>query len=389
METKQQISPIIDWRQQLRKNKQIRENTFKIYDTPNAQTDILLPNTVYVSIFPQMRFKKPVEEDAKITNGLRLQPTVLSIEQLKEQVAIKGKTFCGCLFLDLDYYNKVYGKCTAQERLLENTIAWQVIYHRAIQTPTTEIQNIISNWKYTLGTNATNQVTNKEQHFILMSTFGLDVDKKQSKNGEDITPEYGKMYLEVRQKIIDLDLNVLFAYKTFSDGIKGERFRLIFKTNLPIFDWKIAHAILLLLQEMFWEYFDTNCTNVNRQFHGSNTPILETNPLFGTCIPIDKFFRIFEKYLKGKDSTNFARNMAYFSKCTGINLLNGAFHVRKVHLSDYQIQQLRQEQINTYNKDIFPEYHFCVKGSTCQKIFGNNKIYENTESLYYYIIRIP
>ena len=115
---------------------------------------------------------------------------------------------------------------------------------------------------------------------FLCPLFGLDVDSKHDKQKNDITPKYGEMYEEVKQRVIDLDLNVLFAYKTFSDPQKGERFRMIFKTDVPIFDWDLAHGILLLLQYMFEEYFDASCTNVNRLFQGSNTPIEENHPLF-------------------------------------------------------------------------------------------------------------
>ena len=55
-------------------------------------------------------------------------------------------------------------------------------------------------------------------------------------------------------------------------------------------------------------------------------------------------------------------------------------------LSKIQLEQLRAEQLETYNKDIYPEYHFCVSGCTCKKIFGTDNVYENDETLYYYII---
>jgi len=363
----------------MRKNE---KKIFDLYDTPNRQIDDISNIGIYVSIFPQTRFEKPKNEDGRITNGIKLQPTVLKIDELKKQVAKKGKTFCGCIFLDLDYYNEQYGKCTSMERAMENDYAWNLLYQRALGVPSFALENTALSFPLHSG----GKVTNTQKHFILMSTFGLDVDHKQDRNKNDITPEYGEMYKEVKQRVIDLDLNVLFAYKTFSDPEKGERFRLIFKPDVPIFSWDLAHGILLLLQAMFPEYFDNNCTNVNRQFHGSNTPIEETHPLFGKAISLDQYFRCFERYLKNKDNSNFARNMKEYSKKTGINLLNGIFHVRKVTLTEEQEKQLRAEQESTYNMNIFPDYHFCVKGGVCQRVFGDEKVYENAESLYYYII---
>ena len=78
--------------------------------------------------------------------------------------------------------------------------------------------------------------------------------------------------------------------------------------------------------------------------------------------------------------------MQELSKKTGINLLNGIFHVRKVEISEEQEEQLRKEQEHTYNMEMFSKQHFCVRGNVCQKVFKDDNTYENTESLYYYII---
>ena len=372
---------------QIKRKKKREKEILKLYKMPIAQSNIIQDNVVYISIFPEARLRKPVGEDKDITLGLRRFNTMFGVPEFINQVARKGKTFCGCVFLDLEYYKKAYGKCEDLQRLDESCLIWEILYEEAIGTPYTEIQNMeaIFRWHHEIE-NAKNNVKNTKDYFILMSTFGLDVDKKQDKKGNDITPAYGEMYKEVRARIKDLDLNVLFAYKTFSDPEKGERFRLIFKTNVPIFSWDIAQAMLILLQAMFPEYFDNNCTNVNRQFHGSNTLIEEKHPLFGKSVGIDKYFRSFEKYLKEKDSSNFSKNMKIYSQKTGINLLNGIFHVRKVTLSKAQLEQLKAEQLETYNKDIYPEYHFCISGSTCKKVFGADKSYESAETLYHYII---
>lgn len=374
-------------RAEIKRKKKREKEILKLYEMPIRQSNIIQDDVVYVSIFPEARFSKPVGKDREITKGLRLFNTMFSVPEFIKQVAKKGKTFCGCVFLDLEYYKKAYGKCEDLQRLDESCFIWEILYEQAIGTGYYEIQNMEANfrWHHEIES-AENNVRNTKDYFILMSTFGLDVDKKQDKEGNDITPIYGEMYKEVRERIEDLDINVLFAYKTFSDPEKGERFRLIFKTTVPIFSWDIAQAILILLQAMFPEYFDNNCTNVNRQFHGSNTLIEEKSPLFGKSIEIDKYFRAFEKYLKEKDSSNFSKNMKSYSQRTGINLLNGIFHVRKVMLSKIQLEQLRAEQLETYNKDIYPEYHFCVSGCTCKKIFGTDNVYENDETLYYYII---
>lgn len=374
-------------RAESKRKKKREKEILKLYEMPIAQSNIIQDNVVYVSIFPEARFSKPVGEDKDITLGLRRFNTMFGVPEFINQVARKGKTFCGCVFLDLEYYKKAYGKCEDLQRFDESCLIWEILYEQAIGTPYSEFQNIETNfrWHHEIE-NAKNNVRNTKDYFILMSTFGLDVDKKQDKKGNDITPPYGEMYKEVKARIEDLDLNVLFAYKTFSDPEKGERFRLIFKTNVPIFSWDIAQAMLILLQAMFPEYFDNNCTNVNRQFHGSNTLIEEKHPLFGKSIEIDKYFRSFEQFLKQKDSSNFSKNMKSYSQKTGINLLNGIFHVRKVTLSKTQLEQLRTEQLETYNKDIYPEYHFCISGNTCKKFFGSDEAYENVESLYYYII---
>ena len=259
IDEKNSKSPIEEIKDEIKKSKESEKRIFRLYNTPNIQSDDIKKELVYISLYPLARTSKPADEEyGSIVNGLTKQPTLLSVPQLKEQVAKMGKTFCGCIFLDLAYYQANYGKCGSKERLLENAYTWDYIYNQALGIPKWAIQNSV----YTGG-----NVANTKDYFILMSTFGLDVDHKTNDKKEDITPPYGKMYEEVRQRIIELDLNTLFAYNTFSDPQKGERFRLIFKTDVPIFSWDLASAIILGLEQIFPEYFDPMCKNVNRNFH--------------------------------------------------------------------------------------------------------------------------
>ena len=340
-------------------------------------------DTLFVSLYPQTRTEKPTDINI-ISSNIAKFPNVLTLEQLKKEIATNGKSFIGCFFFDVDFYNDVYGGVTATavaEQSRESSyLLWSQKTLGYINNLDIE-QDIFE--KYNCNWNNTNRLQN---YFILMSTFGLDVDHKQNEKGEDITPPYGKMYEEVRQRIIDYDLNTLFAYKTFSDPVKGERFRIVFKIDVPIFNWDLAHSLLLGLEQIFKEYFDPACKDVNRIYHGGSSLIEEIHPLFGTPVELDKFFRIVAQDIKNKDSKNYSRNLEHFSKETGLVIRNNAFAIRTVELSDEEVQELRKNELDTYNKEFMKDYHFEISADT-HKDFFQDETFEEIIGTYYIYIR--
>lgn len=240
-------------------------------------------DTLFVSLYPQPRTEKPTQEEFSIISpNIAKFPNILTLEELKKEISVNGKSFFGCFFFDVDFYNQVYGGITASSIVKQSRESAYLLWCR---TSFEYKSSIEEQWKIIEKHNFNENTTNRIQdYFILMSTFGLDVDHKQNEKGEDITPAYGEMYKEVRQRIIDYDLNTLFAYKTFSDPVKGERFRIVFKTDVPIFNWDLARSLLLGLEQIFKEYFDPACKDVNRIFHGGSSLIEEMHPLFRhTC----------------------------------------------------------------------------------------------------------
>lgn len=340
-------------------------------------------DTLFVSLYPQTRTEKPTDINI-ISSNIAKFPNVLTLEQLKKEIATNGKSFIGCFFFDVDFYNDVYGGVTATavaEQSRESSyLLWSqktLGYINNLEIEQRIYEGYSHNWNYTNRTH---------NYFILMSTFGLDVDHKHNEKGEDITPTYGKMYEEVRKRIIDYDLNTLFAYKTFSDPVKGERFRIVFKTDVPIFNWDLAHSLLLGLEQIFKEYFDPACKDVNRIYHGGSSLIEEIHPLFGTPVELDKFFRIVAQDIKNKDSKNYSRNLEHFSKETGLVIRNNAFAIRTVELSDEEVQELRKNELDTYNKEFMKDYHFEISADT-HKDFFQDEIFEEIIGTYYIYIR--
>lgn len=342
-------------------------------------------DTLFVSLYPQPRTEKPKQEDLfKISPNIAKFPNILTIDQLKKEIATNGKSFLGSWFFDLEFYNTVYGRVSSSaiaEQSVESAyLLWvgeTFNYQNNLEEQQTIFENNNCNW---------NDTRRTQEYFILMSTFGLDVDHKHNEKGEDITPDYGEMYKEVRQRIIDYDLNTLFAYKTFSDPVKGERFRLIFKTDVPIFNWDLSRSLLLGLEQIFKEYFDPACKDVNRIFHGGSSLIEDSHPLFGTPVELDKFFRIVAQDIKNKDPKNYSRNIEKFAKETGLVIRNNAFAIRTVELSDDEIQELRKNEIDTYNKEFMKDYHFEILADSHKDFFQ----YENFEEIvgtYYIYIR--
>ena len=357
--------------------------------TPSCSSKIRLANnwdrdTLLVSLYPQPRTEKPTDEDfLTISPNIAKFPNILTIDQLKEEIAVNGKSFIGSLFIDLDFYKSVYGRVTSSAIVKQSFESAYLIWVRNTLSyaQNLEIEQDIFE-KYNCNWNNVRRI---QDYFVLMSTFGLDVDHKHNEKGEDITPAYGEMYKEVRQRIIDYDLNTLFAYKTFSDPVKGERFRVIFKTDVPIFNWELAHSLLLGLEQLFKEYFDPACKDVNRIFHGGSTLIEEEHSLFGTPVELDKFFRIVAQDIKNKDKSNYNRNLEKFARKTGLVIRNNAFAIRTVELSDDEVQELRKNELETYNKEFMEDYHFEVSADTHKDFFKEENFDEIVGTYYIYI----
>lgn len=357
--------------------------------TPSCSSKIRLANnwdrdTLLVSLYPQPRTEKPTDEDfLTISPNIAKFPNILTIDQLKEEIAVNGKSFIGSLFIDLDFYKSVYGRVTSsaivKQSFETSYLIWvrnTLSYAQNLEIEQDIFEKYNCNW---------NNVRRIQDYFVLMSTFGLDVDHKHNEKGEDITPAYGEMYKEVRQRIIDYDLNTLFAYKTFSDPVKGERFRVIFKTDVPIFNWELAHSLLLGLEQLFKEYFDPACKDVNRIFHGGSSLIEEEHSLFGTPVELDKFFRIVAQDIKNKDKSNYNRNLEKFARKTGLVIRNNAFAIRTVELSDDEVQELRKNELETYNKEFMEDYHFEVSADTHKDFFKEENFDEIVGTYYIYI----
>lgn len=351
----------------------------KVRLTNNWDRDIL-----FVSLYPQLRTEKPTQEEFyTISPNIAKFPNILTIDQLKEEIAVNGKSFLGSWWFDLDFYKNVYSGVTSIAIVQQSKRSAYLLWARNTLNYINNLeleQTIFESQKYNW-----NNANRIQDYFVLMSTFGLDVDHKHNEKGEDITPAYGKMYEEVRQRIIDYDLNTLFAYKTFSDPTKGERFRIVFKIDVPIFNWDLSRSLLLGLEQIFKEYFDPACKDVNRIFHGGSSLIEESHPLFGTPVEIDKFFRIVAQDIKNKDSKNYSRNLEQFAKKTGLVIRNNAFAIRTVELSDDEIQELRKNELETYNKDFMKDYHFEVSADAHKDFFQDENFEEIIGTYYIYI----
>ena len=147
--------------EQMKKQKQRDKKILEMYRVIERQSDTLYDFATYVSLFPRANTEKATDYPF-ITRGISRQPVILSMKELKKEVAVKGKTFCGSIFLDLDHYKKRYGKCTANEISSEWVGAWEYLYQRAIGIPGLYMTGDAS---------AGGNVTTKKEHFILMSTF--------------------------------------------------------------------------------------------------------------------------------------------------------------------------------------------------------------------------
>lgn len=296
---------------------------------------------IYVCIDDIQYKEKPEKKDmGKISNRITNQVKLVKINELQQAIC-KGQTFCGTIFKQ---------KNGIRER--------------------------------------------KQENFAMQKIFAIDVDEKHDEEGNKIEGlKYGMLFNEVQEIISQYHLPTQFAYKTLSDGIKGERFRLVFETDTYIYDKNLARAIILALQHIFPAYCDKSCKDTTRMYLGGKEIIRTENKNFNKILSIDNLFFILYQSFKDnykkthKDNSQFSRDFRnYLASEFGINTINNLPAIRKVQLTDEQIKLMQEKRIDIDNYDIWPNQHFNINEETYNEIFKKN-VSNEVHSLYYIYYR--
>ncbi len=232
----------------------------------------------------------------------------------------------------------------------------------------------------------------KQENFAMQKIFAIDVDEKHDENGNKIEGlEYGVLFDEVQDIINQYHLPTQFAYKTLSDGIKGERFRLVFETDTYIYDKNLARAVILALQHIFPAYCDKNCKDTTRMYLGGKEIIRTENSNFNSILNLDTLFRILsEVYISNykkshKDISQLSRDFrTYLASNFGINTLNSKPWIRKVQLTNEQVEVMMKKRID--DTDVLPNCHFSIDTTTYDEVFCKN-LSNEASNLYYIYYR--
>jgi len=226
----------------------------------------------------------------------------------------------------------------------------------------------------------------KGKDFAYEELFPIDIDHKLNECGKPIKLEYGLLYKEIREKIEKFQINPLFIYRTFSDGINGERFRIVFKLDVKIREYSLAETIFKMLLLIFEGYADTACKNPNRVFFGGKSLIDKYK--YGKCIELDKLFQIFtECYMrKNSQDSNKTRNFKTLMASYGINTLNNFPHVRRVNINSQQIKKCEELKKLNDEKYKFDNSYFTLSNEEYNEIF-NKKVKLEEPFLYYLYYR--
>lgn len=305
------------------------------------ETNIPLNEEKFYVCMDKQHFEEKASSSqiAEISKRIANEIQQVSIDELKTMLTKQGKTMCGAVFKEIDGVRR-----------------------------------------------------RKETHFAMQNIFGIDVDGKTDDDGNKIEHlKYGVLFQEVKQIIDKYEIPTQFAYKTFSDGIKGERFRVIFQTDIPIFDSVFSRAIILALQYIFDNYTDQSCKDPNRMFLGGKSVITTDSKYFNQVIRLDDLFKILYTVYKDRyiethsDTSQITRDFRnYLASNYGINTINNLPFVRKVLLNDEQIEMMKENRID--ESDVFPNQHFNINEETHNEIFGKN-MSERGSNLYYIYYR--
>lgn len=232
----------------------------------------------------------------------------------------------------------------------------------------------------------------KQENFAMQKIFAIDVDEKRDEDGNKVEGlEHGVLFDEVQDIINQYHLPTQFAYRTLSDGIKGERFRLVFETDTYIYDKNLARAVILALQHIFPAYCDKNCKDTTRMYLGGKEIIKTENSNFNSILNLDTLFHILsEVYISNykkshKDISQLSRDFrTYLASNFGINTLNSKPWIRKVQLTKEQVERMKQKRID--NADVFPDCHFSIDTTTYDEVFCKN-VSNKTSNIYYIYYR--
>ena len=140
------------------------------------------------------------------------------------------------------------------------------------------------------------------------SIFALDFDS-------------GVTFSRVLEKLQEYGLDCTFAYTTFSDSPKAEKFRVVLQTDKTITDKAFRDTIQLSLIALFPEV-DKSCKDRSRLFFGGKELIYENYEYY---LDLDKLIEAAKFYgIKDSSSKNLKRNLNRKSKKLGFDQKNGS-----------------------------------------------------------------
>lgn len=141
--------------------------------------------------------------------------------------------------------------------------------------------------------------------------FGIDID--------DISDDK-----ELIDKCIRLGIKPFLVYRSFSWKPNKPKYRLLFKTNEPVTDYRVAKVVLMALMNIFDES-DKSCKDLSRLFFGTKFKSSFYNSDYVLDLA-NLFTRLEEKFIK--DTKNGSSKQTTFCKNTGcLGIINNRFAI--------------------------------------------------------------
>lgn len=149
-----------------------------------------------------------------------------------------------------------------------------------------------------------------KDNFEQQQLFALDFDNKD--------PKKKLAFEEVRERAVQYELPILFAYDTMS-STDHDRFRVVFLNDVSITDQRAAGAVQLAIGEMFPEADPSCYKDVSRLYFGGKEVLYYDDRL--PEINIESVFRNYTYCMRKRYGDNhYKQHITKFSKETGIAL---------------------------------------------------------------------
>ena len=175
-------------------------------------------------------------------------------------------------------------------------------------------------------------VGNKGHAFLTSDFYGDKRNKSNFKSQQIFALDFDGTisFSEVSQIAERYGIPIALAYETYS-SVNCNRFRIVFISNCPVYDIRVAEVIIEALTLIF-EGCDTACRDVSRIFLGGKSVIFENE----ACFSVSNLLMELGRFMKAKFKDNhYKKHLEIFYKKHNLKCKNGFAILSNLECDDF------------------------------------------------------